>query len=153
MKKILYIAAAFAFTALVACEKESNDDLRGTVSTGVYNDYNSYNNHEGGGQCGFVDFDNPTTKAVVADFTIDNQEGKVDEQATLLVSNKSTNAVSYEWDFGNGDKSTEANPTYSYKMHGNYTVTLKAKDQSGKVSTSTKQVTVLCIFGGGPHDE
>lgn len=81
------------------------------------------------------------------------RKAKWDELATLSVSNKSTNAVSYEWDFGNGDKSTEANPKYNYKIHGNYTVTLKATDQKGKASTSTKQITVLCIFGGGPHDQ
>ena len=37
----------------------------------------------------------------------------------------------YEWDFGDGNASTEANPRHSYKSDGDYTVTLKVTDDRG----------------------
>jgi PKD repeat protein len=37
----------------------------------------------------------------------------------------------YEWDFGDGGKSKEANPIYTYKKLGEYTVTLVARDNKG----------------------
>jgi len=35
----------------------------------------------------------------------------------------------YKWDFGDGGSSTEANPIYTYKKLGEYTVTLVVKDE------------------------
>ncbi|MBK7869522.1 MAG: PKD domain-containing protein [Saprospiraceae bacterium] len=40
--------------------------------------------------------------------------------------NNSTNATSYEWDFGDGVQSNEANPTHAYAAEGEYEVTLRA---------------------------
>lgn len=93
-----------------------------------------------------------TPSALTVNFTIDHQNGSVSENEMLQVSNQSSNAVAYEWDFGNGDKSTEANPAYQYKIHGNYTVTLKATDAFGQVQQASQDIVVLCIFGGGPHE-
>ena len=36
--------------------------------------------------------------------------------------------LSFNWDFGDGQTSTQANPTHSYKYPGDYTVILKASD-------------------------
>jgi PKD repeat protein len=94
-----------------------------------------------------------TNDFLTSDFTIDNENGQVDESEKLLLTNKSVNAVSYEWDFGNGNTSTEANPTYRYKIHGNYTVTLKATDALGNTQQTSQDIVVLCIFGGGNHDQ
>lgn len=41
-------------------------------------------------------------------------------------TNNSSNATSYEWDFGDGNKSTEKSPTHKYAGKGVYEVTLKA---------------------------
>jgi len=57
-------------------------------------------------------------------------------------TNTSTNSDSYTWDFGDGNESTEMNPTHSYLDVGNYTVTLKAT-KAGESSEITKTVTVL----------
>jgi PKD repeat protein len=40
--------------------------------------------------------------------------------------NNSTNATSYEWNFGDGSTSTLSNPSHTYVDGGNYTVTLTA---------------------------
>jgi len=38
---------------------------------------------------------------------------------------------SYEWDFGDGNNSTDVAPTHAYKSEGSYTVTLKVTDDRG----------------------
>ena len=86
-------------------------------------------------------------------FTIDNDKGEVFENEALLLTNNSLNAVSYHWDFGNGDTSTKVNPAYKYDMHGSYTVTLTITDAIGNVRQSSQEILVLCVFGGGDHDQ
>lgn len=46
-------------------------------------------------------------------------------------------AVNWEWDFGDGNVSSEKNPVHVYEQGGYYVATLTAKDQSGK-SVDTK---------------
>jgi PKD repeat protein len=47
----------------------------------------------------------------------------------------------YAWDFGDGSKSTEANPTHTFATPGTYTVTLRASNSAGS-DTRTVTVTV-----------
>ncbi|WP_329125489.1 ThuA domain-containing protein [Streptomyces sp. NBC_01465] len=51
-------------------------------------------------------------------------------------------ALTYSWDFGDGGKSTEANPTYTYKKNGTYTATVTAKDPTGRTGSASAHVTV-----------
>jgi len=46
------------------------------------------------------------------------------------------------WNFGNGVTSTVKNPTYSYPSAGTYSVSLRATDNDGAMTTVTKTVTV-----------
>ncbi|MBL7792384.1 MAG: peptidylprolyl isomerase [Saprospiraceae bacterium] len=58
------------------------------------------------------------------------------QKAPSLVqfTNQSEKAETYEWDFGDGNKSTEASPTHRYLSSGNYTVKLKAmKDKKERI--------------------
>lgn len=73
----------------------------------------------------------------IADFVL-TQEDDV-APAGISLENTSKNAESYEWDFGDGNNSTDANPEHEYVLSGRYTVTLKAKAKN-KVSTSTREV-------------
>ena len=50
--------------------------------------------------------------------------------------------VSYLWDFGDGETSTEANPTHVYEKAGTYTATLTMEDDKGKESKELMTVTV-----------
>ncbi|MGN7198314.1 collagenase, partial [Bacillus mycoides] len=50
--------------------------------------------------------------------------------------------VSYLWDFGDGETSTEANPTHAYEKEGTYTATLTMKDDKGKESKEQMTVNV-----------
>lgn len=86
-------------------------------------------------------------------FTINNENNSLLEQDLLLLSNNSKNAVSYHWDFGNGDTSTKAQPNYKYEIHGYYTVTLTITDAFGSTHQTSNEILVLCLFGGGDHDQ
>ncbi|MDX3484252.1 MULTISPECIES: ThuA domain-containing protein [Streptomyces] len=50
--------------------------------------------------------------------------------------------LTYAWDFGDGGKSTAADPTYTYKKNGTYTATLTAKDPTGRTGSASVHVTV-----------
>lgn len=52
-----------------------------------------------------------------------------------------TGIVTYSWDFGDGNTSTQQNPTHTYIDNGTYTVTLTITDDCG-TSTVTSTVTV-----------
>jgi hypothetical protein len=58
---------------------------------------------------------------------------------------------SYNWDFGDGETSTEYRPLHSYKSDGTYTVTLTVTDDRGNVelSTRTDYITVLPGWSAG----
>ena len=88
-----------------------------------------------------------------ADFTVDNEGDYIDEGDVLLFSNNSVNAVSYHWDFGNGDTSMEFHPNYQYEIHGNRTITPTVTDSFGKTHQTSNEVIVLCVFGGGDHNQ
>ena len=54
---------------------------------------------------------------------------------------KEARFVSWSWDFGDGGKSSEKNPTHQYSAPGNYDVKLTVKDNSGLTDSVTKRVT------------
>ena len=56
----------------------------------------------------------------LADFTFVNSSFDVD------FTNLSQHGISYTWDFGDGDSSTEENPTHTYTTTGIYSVVLIA---------------------------
>ncbi|MEV6474218.1 ThuA domain-containing protein [Streptomyces sp. NPDC051657] len=50
--------------------------------------------------------------------------------------------LTYAWDFGDGSRSTAANPTHTYKKNGTYTATLTAEDPTGRTGSASVHVTV-----------
>lgn len=59
----------------------------------------------------------------------------------VTFSNFSQNATSYEWDFGDGNASTEENPVHTYSQGGDYVVELTAINGTNS-RTSSKTVTI-----------
>jgi len=59
-------------------------------------------------------------------------------------TNTSSNAISYYWNFGDGNSSTLANPTHTYLLPGSYTVMLIASGTCGN-DTSYQIVNALNI--------
>ncbi len=58
---------------------------------------------------------------------------------------------SYEWDFGDGNTSTDKAPTHSYKSADSYTVSLKVTDDTGNTDTEVRSdyITVLPSWSPG----
>jgi len=52
------------------------------------------------------------------------------------------NIVSYLWEFGNGEQSFDANPTYAYPVAGSYIASLTVTDNDGAAHTDTASVTI-----------
>ena len=57
------------------------------------------------------------------------------EDPIIYFENYSTGASFYEWDFGDGNISTEYSPTYSYTNPGEYHVILSVADEYGCIDT------------------
>ena len=55
--------------------------------------------------------------------------------------------VSWDWDFGDGNSSTEQNPVHAFAAAGTYAVSLTVTDDGGLTDTDTQDVTVS--EGGG----
>ena len=62
------------------------------------------------------------TKPVAA-FTATQSQSDI---YTWSFTNSSTGAVSYNWDFGDGNGSSEANPSHTFSSAGQFAVTLTA---------------------------
>ncbi|MCS6928081.1 MAG: PKD domain-containing protein [Saprospiraceae bacterium] len=58
---------------------------------------------------------------------------------TYNFTNTSQNATSFNWDFGDGNSSTEENPVHTYAQSGIYTVVLTVQNDCG---TATKTVVI-----------
>ena len=63
---------------------------------------------------------------------------------TVDFANSSTEADHYLWQFGDGQSSTDANPTHTYEAPGMYTVTLQA---SNECSNNVKTITLTLTSG------
>lgn len=58
---------------------------------------------------------------------------------TISFSSTSTHAVSYSWDFGDGQSSTEESPVHTYAEAGEYTVTFTATGVEGSIPSTISQ--------------
>jgi PKD repeat protein len=85
----------------------------------------------------------PVNQSPVAKFSFSPASPKIDE--TITFKDESTDPdgaadiISWEWDFGDGTKSTERNPTKKYAQKKVYTVTLIVTDRAGAKSVSFSQ--------------
>lgn len=71
--------------------------------------------------------------------------GKCEDEA-IEFTNESAGAISgYQWDFGNGDSSSEENPSEIYAAYGNYDVSLYTTGINGCISTLTRPVSIYSV--------
>lgn len=76
----------------------------------------------------------------ISSFLISNSQGC--QPLNVQFTNTSTNATSYQWNFGNGNTSTQVNPNNVYTTVGNFTVTLIANGPGG-INSSSQVVQVI----------
>ena len=74
--------------------------------------------------------------APTADFTYTVNE------LSVTFTNKSTNATSYKWDFGDGETITQESPVHTYSAAGEYTVTLTAANADGAISKKSATISL-----------
>jgi len=79
--------------------------------------------------------------APVADFVTD-QQAICDVPATVQLTDKSQGATSWSWNFGNGQSSTQQNPSVTYNGLGYFFIRLTAGNASGCSSTAEHYVYV-----------
>jgi PKD repeat protein len=79
--------------------------------------------------------DEPALVAVNANFDVTTAG------LTATFTNRSSGATTYAWDFGDGESSTDENPSHTYAADGTYSVTLTASDGSDS-GTVTKDVII-----------
>lgn len=81
---------------------------------------------------------------VKADFNVANS-GNCRPPTPITFSNNSTGtgALSYQWIFGDGGSSTQANPTHTYTTAGTYTVKLIVRNNTGCVDSMVKTNAVI----------
>jgi len=90
--------------------------------------------------------------ALSVEFTASSRTVKEGESITFQPNlSGGFSPYSYQWDFGDGATSTEANPSHSYRNDGTYTVTLKVTDDRSNTADQTREdyVTVLAGWRAG----
>jgi len=140
MKRLLLLSAVICLAFFSACQKAE-----------VHSDFGPADEELMIAQTNDRGVNQDESNDIKAIFTIGNKDHELWENDELLLTNNSVNAVSFHWDFGNGDSSTDAHPTYKYKMHGYYTVTLTTTSANGNTDAVDQEILVLCVFGGN-HD-
>ncbi len=76
----------------------------------------------------------------VSNFSVSASQGCVPHNVQF--TNTSQNAVSYQWNFGNGNTSSQVNPSNVYTAAGTFTVTLTAVSANGNSDVHSAQIVV-----------
>lgn len=88
----------------------------------------------------------------IAKFTISNVVDQVLELVPLNIENQSQNGETYFWDFGDGTTSTDRTPSFSFNMHGAFTIKLTVKNKKGVSSEfSYNRIGVICRGRAAGH--
>ncbi len=105
----------------------------------------TYDNGNGHWRVILVHYDNPNDEPpLVGPKPVVNFD-LVLEGSTITLTNNTTNATSYLWDFGDNQTSTELNPTHTYTTTGAFNITLTATNANGSGEG------VKMIFLGDPN--
>lgn len=81
---------------------------------------------------------------VVAAFTANNTSGCGTFVVNFINQSTGTGVLTYSWDFGNGNVSTQANPSALYSQPGTYTVSLSVSN--GVNADQVVQVNYITVF-------
>ena len=81
---------------------------------------------------------------LTADFTANKTSGCGVLGGVVFTDQSTGNPTSWAWDFGNGNTSTNQNPTVNFSNPGNYTIRLTV--QSGSNSSTTAKTAYITVF-------
>lgn len=94
---------------------------------------------------------NTSPQAVIANGPFNALTGESISFSSSGTNDPDGSIASYLWNFGNGQTSTQANPTISYANAGNYTVTLTVTDNQGATASTTAAVTITNPANTSPN--
>ncbi len=88
------------------------------------------------------------------EFTADKRRGLKEGEKVQFIIDQIAGGFppySYEWDFGDGDTSTDANPIHTFKDEGSYTISLTVTDDQGNTDSEirTDYITVIPGWSAG----
>ncbi len=91
---------------------------------------------------------------VIAEAEPDEGAPPLKVQFTASVEEETGGPFSFSWDFGDGAKSTDQNPSHTYEKVGEYTATLTVTNQKGNKGTDEIDIFVETDDGeaGGAGD-
>jgi subtilisin family serine protease/PKD repeat protein len=78
--------------------------------------------------------------------------GDLKTYSPISFNDESTGAVAWTWDFGNGQTSTEQNPTVNYTQADPYDITLMVVDANGCRDTLVQSIAVITGLDESPGD-
>jgi PKD repeat protein len=87
----------------------------------------------------------------VLDFTAEPASGQAPLEVTFTSACTGT-VVSYDWDFGDGERSSDAHPSHTYEQPGLYTVSLVVVPASGDPRSILKPDCVT-VLGDAPNPD
>jgi len=82
------------------------------------------------------------TPAVIPTVSVMQDRNIVEPGDVVTFTSNAVDADSFSWDFGDGNTSTEANPTHDYNTTGSFTVTVTVTSSTGDTANSMTTVTV-----------
>ncbi|MBD1557669.1 M6 family metalloprotease domain-containing protein [Vibrio sp. S9_S30] len=94
-----------------------------------------------------VSYDKPNN-APIADFVL--QVEGMNVTSSNVSRDPDGQIVSYLWDFGNGQTSTEANPSWRYSKAGEYTVVLTVTDDQGATASHSETIEIVAAANEPP---
>jgi len=86
-----------------------------------------------------------TQSSLNIEFSADKRRGLREGEKVRFTVGSITSGFppySYEWDFGDGEISTDENPTHAYKDDGYYTVSLTVTDDRGNTDTVIREAYI-----------
>lgn len=82
-----------------------------------------------------------------ASFLIVNKEVYIPEEEAIFI-NTTTDATTFQWEFGDGSNSTEIDPKYRYEDEGKYDITLHAWSENSCYDSSTMPAGLEVLKSG-----
>ena len=87
-----------------------------------------------------VEVEEPPAPAIVASIDSNPNPSEVGESVSFTSNVRGDRPIDCEWDFGNGEDSSNCNPTHVYEEPGTYNVTFTASNEYGSDTASLTQV-------------
>jgi PKD repeat protein len=136
----VYLTPNSTFADAANFSMQSADDLFGSCSNQLIQTANAWY---------AVGVGTPFSGIVTAAFTA-TPHISCSAPANVLFMNNSWNGNYYQWDFGDGNNSTAANPTHTYLLPGTYNVTLIATGTGNCVGADTVVTNAAVIVNNVP---